>query len=61
MCPVKLVFLGDNRLGRLWPKLQLTAPVLKLQTNVQPVFPEADVQPLVTMPSLPTLEELDTA
>ena len=60
VCPIKLVYLGDNRFGRLWPKLILTAAVSTLQTNVQPVFPKADAQPLVNIPAPYTLEELGT-
>ena len=58
-CPVKLAYLGDNRFGRLWPKIVLTPTVSTLQTNVVPVFP--DSKPLVHVPAPPTLAELETA
>ena len=56
LCPVKLVFLGDNRFGRLWQKIT-TQPVSTHQTR--PVFP--DSQPLVQVPAPPSLAELETA
>ena len=59
LCPVKLVYLGDNNFGRLWPKLIPLKDVSTNQTNTVPVFP--DSQPLVTVPAPPTLAELETA
>ena len=58
-CPVKLAYLGDNRFGRLWPKIIPTPSVSTLQTNVVSVFP--DSKPLVHVPAPPTLAELETA
>ena len=58
-CPVKLAYLGDNRFGRLWPKIVPTPSVSTLQTNVVSVFPIS--QPLVNVPAPPTLAELETA
>ena len=57
--PVKLVFLGDNQYGRLWRKLQPAQRVSTYQTNLLPVFPDA--QPLETDSAPPTLTELETA
>ena len=59
LCLVKLLFLGDNRFGRLWQKLQPTRNVSTPQTGLPPVFPDA--QPLVTIPALHTLVKLETA
>ena len=59
LCPVKLVFLGDDRYGRLWRKLQPTQHVFTHQTDLLPVFP--DSQPLETYSAPPTLTELETA
>ena len=59
LCPVKLVFLGDNRFGRLWHKLAPTQHVSTLQTGLLPVFPDA--QPIIQVPALPSLAELETA
>ena len=59
LCPVKLVYLGNNNFGRLWPKLIPLKDVSTNQTNTVPVFP--DSQPLVTIPAPPTLAELETA
>ena len=59
LCPVKLVYLGDNNFGRLWPKLIPSKDVSTNQTNTIPIFP--DSQPLVTIPAPPTLAELETA
>ena len=59
LCPVKLVYLGDNNFGRLWPKLNPSKDVSTNQTNIVPIFP--DSQPLVTIPAPPTLAELETA
>ena len=58
-CPVKLAYLGNNRFGRLWCKVVPTQSVSTLQTNVLPVFPDAE--PLVHVPAPPTLAELETA
>ena len=46
LCPIKLVFLGDNRYGRLWHNLQPAQCVSTYQTNLLPVFP--DTLPLET-------------
>ena len=51
--PVKLVFLGDNRYGRLWCKIVPT------QTGLLPIFPDA--QPILQEPAPPSLTELETA
>ena len=59
LCPVKLVFLGDNRYGRLWHKLQPAQCVSTLQTDLLPMFPDA--QPIETDSAPPTLTELETA
>ena len=59
LCPVKLVFLGDNRYGQLWCKLQPAHCVSTLQTGMLPVFPDA--QPIGTDLNNPTLTELETA
>ena len=59
LCPVKLVFLGDNRYSRLWHKLQPAQHVSTLQTDLLPVFP--DTQPVSTDPTPPTLAELEMA
>ena len=53
------MFLGDNRYGRLWRKLQPTQHVSTLQTDLLPVFP--DTQPIETDPTPPTLAELEMA
>ena len=58
-CPVKLAYLGDNRFGRLWPKIVPTPSVSTLQTTALPVFPTS--KPLVHVPAPPTLAELETA
>ena len=58
-CPIKLVYLGNNRFSRFWPKVIPTPSVSTLQTNVLPVFP--DSEPLVHVPAPPTLVELETA
>ena len=58
LCPVKLVFLGDDRYGRLWRKLQPAQHVSTHQTDLLPVFP--DTQPLETDSAPPTLMELET-
>ena len=60
LCPVKLVFLGENRFGRLWRKLQRDPPVSTNQTN-QPAFPDLMPPPIINIPAPPTLEELETA
>ena len=59
LCPVKLVFLGDNRYGRLWLKIVPTQPVSKHQTGLLPIFPDA--QPILQEPAPPSLTELETA
>ena len=43
LCPVKLVFLGDNRYGRLWRKIVPTRPVSTHQTGLLPIFPDAQL------------------
>ena len=58
LCPVKLVFLGDNRYGRLWHKLQPGQCVSTYQTDLLPVFPDA--QPMETDSAPLTLTELET-
>ena len=58
-CPIKLVYLGNNRFGRLWPKVIPTPSVSTLQTSVLLVFP--DPEPLVQVPAPPSLVELETA
>ena len=58
LCPVKLVFLGDNRYGRLWRNLQPAQHVSTYQTDLLPVFP--DTQPLETDSASPTITELET-
>ena len=60
LCPVKLVYLGENRFGRLWRKLQRDAPVSTNQTN-QPAFPDLMPSPIISIPVPPTIEELETA
>ena len=59
LCPVKYVFLGDNRYGRLWRKIVPTQPVSTHQTELLPVFPDA--QPILQEPAPPSLIELETA
>ena len=59
LCPVKLVFLGDNRYGRLWRKIVPTQVVSIHQTGLLPVFP--DIQPIVQEPAAPSITELETA
>ena len=58
-CPIKLAYLGNNRFGRLWPKVIPTPSVSTPQTNILLVF--SDSEPLVHVPALPTLVELETA
>ena len=53
------MFLRDNRYGRLWHKLQPAQRVSTLQTDLLPVFPDA--QPIETDSAPPTLTELETA
>ena len=53
------MFLGDDRYGRLWRKLQPVQHVSTHQTDLLPVFPDA--QPLETDSAPPTLTELETA
>ena len=53
------MFLGENRFGRLWHKLQPVQHVSTPQTNLLPVFPDADLFEKETAP--PTLTELETA
>ena len=60
LCPVKLVYLGENRFGRLWRKLQCDPPVSTNQTN-QPAFPDLMPPPIVSISVPPTTEELETA
>ena len=60
LCPVKLVYLGENRFGRLWRKLRQDPPVSTNQTN-QPAFPDMMPLPIVSIPAPPTREELETA
>ena len=62
LCPVKLVYLGENRFGRLWRKITPAPPVSTYQTegcSTFPVFPEAE--PVIQLPAPPTLAELETA
>ena len=59
LCPVKIVFLGDNRYGRLWHKLQSTQRVSTYQTALLRVF--SDTQPMETVAAPPTQTELETA
>ena len=59
LCPVKLVFLGDNQYSRLWHNLQPAQRVSTYQTDLLPVFP--DTQLLETDSAPPTLTELETA
>ena len=62
LCPVKLIFLGEKRFGRLWRKITPTPSVSTYQTggcSTIPVFPEAE--PVVQLPAPPTLAELETA
>ena len=59
LCPVKIVFLGDNRYGRLWCKLQPTQCVSTYQTALLPVFPDTQLMETVTAP--PSQTELETA
>ena len=59
LCPAKLVFLGDNRYGRLWCKIVPTQPVSTHQTRLLPIFPNA--QPILQEPAPPSLTELETA
>ena len=59
---MKLIFLGENRFGRLWHKITPTPFVSTYQTggcSTIPVFPEAE--PVVQLPAPPTLAELETA
>ena len=58
-CPVKLVYLGENRFGRLWRKLQTAPHVSTNQTDLLPVFPT--FQAIDLIPAPPTTTELDTA
>ena len=60
LCPVKLVYLGENRFGRLWRKLRHDPHVSTNQTN-QPAFPDLMPAPIVSIPVPPTVEELETA
>ena len=60
LCPVKLVYLGENRFGRLWRKLRHDPPVSTNQTN-QPAFPDLMPPPIISIPVPPTIEELETA
>ena len=59
LCPVKLVFLGDNRYGRLWCKIVPTQLVSTHQTGLLPVFPDA--QPIIQELAPASLTELETA
>ena len=59
LCPVKLVFLGDNRYGRLWLKIVPTQPVSTHQTGLLPVFPDAQL--ILQEHAPPSLTELETA
>ena len=62
LCPVKLVYLGENRFGRLWRKITPAPLVSTYQTegcSTFPVFPEAE--PVLQLPAPPTLAELETA
>ena len=59
LCPVKLVFLGDDRYGRLWRKIQPAQHVSTYQTDLLPVFPDAQPLEIDFVPQ--TLTELETA
>ena len=59
LCPVKLVFLGDNRYGRLWRKIVPTKVVSTHHTGLLPVFP--DIQLIEQEPTNPSITELETA
>ena len=52
------MFLGDDRYGRLWRNLQTARHVSTCQTDLLPVFPDA--QPLETDSVPPTQMELET-
>ena len=56
LCPVKFVFLGDNRFGQLRQKLQPTLSIYTLQTGSIPVFPDAVPIPIVDVPAPPPLQ-----
>ena len=60
LCLVKLVYLGENRFGRLWRKLQHDPLVSTNQTNL-PAFPDMMPPPIINIPAPPTIEELETA
>ena len=62
LCPVKLVFLGENRFGRLWRKVTPNLIISTYQTRAPsslPVFPSAE--PIVQLPAPPMLAEIETA
>ena len=59
MCPVKLAYLGENRFGRLWRRLQPLHHVSTNQTDLLPVFPDA--QAIDSNPAPPTTTEIETA
>ena len=58
LCPVKLVFLGDNRYGKLWRKIVPTQVVSTHQTGLLPVFP--DIQLIEQESTAPSITELET-
>ena len=62
LCPIKLVFLGENRFRRLWHKVTPNPFVSTYQTGAHsslPFFPSAE--PIVQLPAPPTLAEIETA
>ena len=59
LCPVKLLYLGENRFGRLWRKLRRDPLVSTYQTN-QPAFPDVMPPPVISIPAPPTIDELET-
>ena len=60
LCPVKLLYLGENRFGRLWRKLRRDPLVSTNQTN-QPAFPDVMPLPVISIPAPLTIKELETA
>ena len=60
LCPVKLLYLGENRFGRLWRKLRRD-PLVSTNQTTQPAFPDVMPLPVISIPAPPTIEELETA